>query len=184
MEGNVRYNAIIRAVEKGFIQTAKYLLEVNETFGNRDAGRWQESPLGWSMFFDYVPMVKMIICTRTPINPIFTFLTRSSQNRREQLKILRLIDTHYQLAKVIQNDFKQVRESGNFNDETVRKNLSILYDYCATKDESFMLKIFGQSYSLSNPICWRYKDGKYFKWLARTMIEWQFNEGKCFIKNI
>ena len=93
---------------------------------------------------------------------------------------------------MIKTDLKQIREYGEFNDKNVRKNLKVLFEFCDSKGKDFLFKTFGESYSIKDPISWRYKElqevspGKfkeYFIWFAEWMIKNDFKSGKCSIKN-
>jgi len=127
----------------------------------------------------------MIIQTKTPMNPIYSFLCHSwKQTKAEKLEILKTIDEFYNLSKVIHTDLYQIRKDGRFLwGEYVRPNLTILFDFCGSKGKKYLLKVFGKSYSITSPLSWRFERRKHFTWVALEMVNRNFKNGKCSIEH-
>lgn len=181
------YNAIISAVHQESSQAitiAKLLILKFSTFGNKDRGRDWESPLGFSFLFGRHEMWKMILQTKTAINPIYSFLTKFDESKAEKLQVLKTIDKFYSLSKVIQSDLEQIRSDRIFNNTIVRQNLAVLVDFCRIKGTDYLFKIFGKSYSIKSALGWRFKKQYHFKWIAQEMLERNFRAGKCSIQNM
>ena len=164
-------------------ELSKLFFEKFSKFGIADRGI-EESPLGRSISWEMNIMSKTIIESKAPINPISSFLSWSiKQSAEEKIENLKTIDEFYNLSNVIQSDLEQISKDGKFNDSTVRTNLQVLFDFCRSKGNDYLLKVFGKSYSITGPLGWRFKKGNHFKWVAQEMVNRNFKNGKCFIQH-
>jgi len=170
-------------------EIVKLFCEKFPKFGISDRGRKEETPLGYSIYYEEImrnnKMAKTILKSKRPINPIYSFLRWSrDQSKEEKMEMLKTIDEFYNLSKVIQSDLEQIRKDGKFNDYYVRENLEVLFDFCQSKGTDYLLKVFGKSYSIKSPLGWRFKKEKHFKWVAQEMVNRNFKNGKCSIENM
>ena len=164
-------------------EVAKYLILENLNFRNK-SGFGYESSLELAIYWNNREMAKWIIEMKQNQNPIYAFLrSAEDQTKEEKIKLLEMIEKNYSIAKIIKSDFKQIREDGQFNDKYVRINLPILFQYCGSKGDDFLSKVFGQSYSLKDPLCWRFKNGQKYCWFVEWMTKEKMETGKWRIKN-
>ena len=188
---NVITSAAIRESDNATL-TVKLLLEKFPKYLNTDRGGFDESPLRLSMLHHWsqmpLQMMKMIIQTKTVVNPIYTFLIGSDAVHWSidgKLGMLETIDTFYDLRIIIPADIKQFSECQDNNhcveDDMQKKNLMVLYEFCGQKGK--LKNVFGKSYSINSPLGWRFKIQHHFKWVAQEMVHRNFN-GRCSIKNM
>ena len=177
-------NAIQLAVANNSVPVAEFLLLENMNFINNMFGIYVKTPLGRAIWCKNENMANMIIGIKHDQHPIYTFLTEAiTQTKEQKNRILEAIGQNYPMAKTIKSDFKKIREGGKFNNETVQINLSILFDHCRSKGDDYLFQIFGQSYSIKDPLCWRYKSGQHYFWFAEWMTKEKMETGKWTIKN-
>ena len=116
-------------------------------------------------------------------DPIYTFLRRaSSQTEDEKLELVEEIEKNYNFSKLIKEDFKKIKDRGQFNDSSIRRNLPILFKYCKSKNVEFLEECFGKSYEIRNPLGWRFKTGNKHYWVAEE-IQKTFTNGKVSMEN-
>ena len=165
-------------------EVAKYLILENLNFQNK-SGFGYLSSLEAAILENNKEMAKWIIEMKQNQNPIYAFLRLArNQTKEEKIQLLEMIDQNYSIAKIIKSDFKRIRENGRFNNERVRRNLTILFHFCSSKSPDFLLKVFGESYSIKDPLCWRYKSGRNYFWFVEWMKKENMETGKWKIQNI
>ena len=164
-------------------EVAKYLFLENLNFQNK-SGFGYLSSLEAAILENNKEMAKWIIEMKQNQNPIYAFLNcATEQTKEEKINLLEMIEKNYSIAKIIKSDFKQIREHGQFNNKHVRKNLPILFQYCGSKGDDFLSKVFGQSCSLKDSLCWRFKNGQKYSWFVEWMTKEKMETGKWRIKN-
>ena len=131
------------------LQIAKILIVRFPDFGDTDRANIYGSPLASAIFWENNTMAKMILQTKIPTNPIYSFLCHAwKQTKEEKMELLKVIDEFYNLSKVIQSDLEQIRKSGEFNGP----NLAVLFEFCGSKGKDYLFKVFGKSYSITSPL--------------------------------
>jgi hypothetical protein len=182
--GSGEWNAIRMAIYNGDKDQGEaviYLLGKNPKFMNKSGVGWRMSMLEYAIILERKEIVDYLIKQKGDKRPIYGFLLRAGkQTKDRKIEIIRLIDSSYQMAKIIKNDFKRIREDGEFN--YVRKNLEILFNYCSSKSPDFLETVFGKSYNIKDPLSWRYKSGQNTHWFVEFMSKENMDKGRWKVK--
>jgi len=141
------------------------------------------SPLRVSIHDGHSKRAKAILRTQTVKDPIYTFLrTARKQTENEKMELLEEIKNNYNFSKLVKEDFKEIKDQGQFINSNVLQNLPILYKFCKSKNVE-LEECFGKSYNITNPIGWRFETRNKHHWVVEE-IQKTFETGKVSIENL
>jgi len=113
-------------------------------------------------------------------DPIYTFLRRaSSQTEDEKLELVEEIEKNYNFSKLIKEDFKKIKDRGQFNDSSqfysniANRKMSNSWKNVLENLTRFVIRSVGDSKPEINTTGWR---KKFKKRLQMERFQWKIQE--------
>jgi len=180
-----RYNAVQLAAKNRSDEATEALVYLIKHFNfiQTDPGEFCYSPLGMSISLGHSKMATEIIKMKVSKNPIYSFLRWANRQTTKdgKTKILEEIRQNYNFSKILKDDLKQIKDQKEFGYTNIQSNLLTLFNFCKSKNVN-LEECFGKSYSIGNPIAWRFKSGNKNHWVAEETQK-TFKVGKVSIEN-